>query len=90
MEKGVGGTSKKKKITCEVGVKNIEMVLPGGCVMGVEEWNAGVWWALVKNNIERTTSSLDTKKKSDVWPTDEKCFNLTRLDKTDPRLKGLS
>ena len=65
--KELEGTS-KKKITCEVGVKNIEMVLPGGCVMGVEEWNAGVWWALVKNNIERTTSSLDTKKKSDVWP----------------------
>ena len=41
--------TRKKKITCEVGVKNIEMVLPGGCVMGVEEWNAGVWWALVKN-----------------------------------------
>ena len=40
--------------------------------MGVEEWNAGVWWALVKNNIERTTSSLDTEKKSEfVWPTDE-------------------
>jgi hypothetical protein len=31
--------------------------------MGVEGWNAGVWWGLVKINIERTTSSLDTEKK---------------------------